>query len=48
MLSAGMGRSALRAVGLPEDFDPGPDGLARASGSGSREGAYLALEATLE
>lgn len=46
--SGGRGRAALVALGLPEDFDPGPDGSARASGGGSREGAYLALEATLE
>lgn len=46
--AAGKGRPALRALGLPEDFDPGPDGLARGSGAGSREGAYLAIEASLD
>lgn len=42
--SAGREAGSLRSIGLPEDFDPGPDGAARQS---AREGAYLALEARL-
>jgi 23S rRNA (cytosine1962-C5)-methyltransferase len=34
----------LNPFGLPEDFDPGPDGKARQA---AREGAFLAMEARL-
>ena len=49
---AGRKCSRLRAIGLPGDFDPGPDGQPRpyagAARQGSREGAFLALEATVD
>lgn len=45
LAEAGRRAVSRRSVGLPEDFDPGPDGTARQA---AREGAYLAVEAVLD
>lgn len=49
--AAGRKRGALRPIGLPEDFDPGPGGLPRLAAGpvrqGARDGAFLALEASV-
>lgn len=49
--AAGRKQASLRPIGLPMDFDPGPDGLPKPvsdpSRQEAREGAFLALEATV-
>jgi 23S rRNA (cytosine1962-C5)-methyltransferase len=44
LASAGRRNPVLRPLGLPEDFDPGPEGQAAQA---VREGAFLAIEARI-